>query len=186
MVEKKIDIKKTSSKKNEPERKRKSRITEYGIQMREKQKVKKDYGISEKQFRNYVLDAEKLSLHKKLSPSLLIFINLETRLDNIVFRMGLSKTRRMARQTVSHGHILVNNKKINIPSHKVRINDLISIREGSKNTKLFINTINKEKDFKVVDWIDLDINKNEAKIISLPKEIEAGYDFAKILEFYNK
>ncbi len=173
--------------KAQAEKKRKPNLSEYGIQMAEKQKIKKDYGVSEKQFYNYVNLAQKNTVNTKIAPALGIYIALESRLDNIVFRMGLTKTRRAARQMVSHGHIIVNGKKINIPSHKVRINDIITVREGSKNTKLYgENLPGKEKDFFTVNWLALDIAKLEAKILAFPKEIETGFDFAKVLEFYNK
>ncbi len=172
--------------KAQAEKKRKSNVSEYGIQMIEKQSIKKTYGVSEKQFVGYVNLAQKSTENTKIPPSLGIYLALESRLDNVVFRMGLAKTRRAARQIVSHAHILVNGKKINIASHKIKINDVISIREGSKNTKLFTDIPAKDKDFFIQNWLALDVAKLEAKIISLPKEIEAGFDFAKVLEFYNK
>lgn len=176
----------TSSKGGGPEKKRKAQLSEFGIQMKEKQNIKKSYGVSEKQFSAYVKDAQKNTINTKISPALGIYNSLEKRLDNIIFRMGFAKTRPLARQIVNHGHILVNAKKIDIPSHKVKIGDLISIREGSKATKLFINIPVKEKDFHLVDWISVDISKLEAKVLSFPKDIEAGFDFTKVLEFYNK
>ena len=182
----KTSQKTNTTNKSQIERKRKTNLSEYGIQMREKQKIKKDYGVSEKQFVSYVKYAQKSTINTKIPPALGIYRGLETRLDNVIFRMGLTKTRRAARQMVSHGHILVNGKKINIPSHKIKINDIISIREGSKNTKLFIEIPLKERDFSTSDWIDLNISKLEAKILALPKEIEAGFDFAKVLEFYSR
>lgn len=168
------------------ERKHRSPVSEYGIQMREKQKVKNVYGVSEKQFVNYVRHAENTAVNTKIAPALGLYLNLETRLDNVVFRIGLAKSRALARQIVSHGHIVVNGKKINIPSHKVKLDDVIAVREGSKNTKLF-NEINaKARDFSAPAWLAMDSVKLEAKVISLPKEIPAGFDFSKILEFYSK
>lgn len=168
------------------EKKHKSSVSEYGFQMKEKQKIKNIYGVSEKQFLGYVKGAEKVAALSKIHPTLVIYIGLESRLDNIVFRMGLAKSRSLARQIVSHGHILVNGKKLNIASHKVRIGDIISIREGSKASKLFTDLQTKLKDYSAPNWIALDINKMEAKVTALPKEIEAGFDFTKVLEFYNK
>ena len=80
----------------------------------------------------------------------------------------------------------MNGKKINIPSHRVRVNDVIGVREGSKNTKLFNEAVNKLKDFASPDWLTLESSKLEAKVVSLPKEIEGGFDFAKVLEFYSR
>ena len=168
------------------EKKHKSPVSEYGQQMKEKQKIKNIYGISEKQFVSYVKNSEKNVKNTKIVPTLAIYLALESRLDNVVFRMGLAKSRSLARQMVSHGHILVNSKKINIPSHKVKVEDIISIREGSKVNKLFNDLANKLKDFVTPNWISFDIVKGEAKIIALPKEVEPGFDFAKVLEFYNK
>ncbi|MDD3940298.1 MAG: 30S ribosomal protein S4 [Candidatus Pacebacteria bacterium] len=168
------------------EKKRRSPISEYGIQMREKQKIKNIYGVSEKQFVAYVKNAETSAVNTKVMPALGAYINLETRLDNVVFRMGLAKSRPLARQIVSHGHILVNGKKINIPSHRVRVGDVVAIREGSKSSKLFSEATNKLKDVSSPDWLALDATKLEAKVNSFPKEIEGGFDFAKVLEFYSK
>ncbi|MEI6352492.1 MAG: 30S ribosomal protein S4 [Candidatus Nomurabacteria bacterium] len=165
------------------EKKHRSNPSEFGVQMKEKQKIKNIYGVSEKQFSTYAKNSEKNS---SVSPSLSIYLSLESRLDNMVFRMGLAKSRSLSRQIVAHGHILVNGKKINVASHKVRIGDVISIREGSKATKLFSDLQNKLKDYNAPSWITLDIIKGEAKVVSLPKEVESGFDFAKVLEFYNK
>lgn len=174
------------AKRIDTQRKRRSPISEYGMQMREKQNVKKVYGVSEKQFVNYVKKAEATTTNTGIHPSLGVYISLEARLDNVVFRMGLTKTRAAARQMVSHGHILVNGRKLNIPSHRVRVGDIISIREGSKNTKLFTEPVARSRDFEFPKWMNLDINKLEAKIEFMPKEIEGGFDFAKILEFYSR
>lgn len=168
------------------EKKHKSQLSEYGIQMREKQKIKNIYGVSEKQFVGYVNNAQKISSVAKTIPTLGIYTSLESRLDNIVFRMGLAKSRALARQIVSHGHIIVNGKKINIASHKVKVGDIIAVREGSKNTKLFVDIGARLKDFTFQNWLTMDPVKLEAKIAALPKEIEPGFDFAKVLEFYNK
>lgn len=180
------DDNKVSSKSSGPERKRKAKKSEYGEQMAEKQSIKRVYGVSEKQFKNYVLDAQKSTIHTKITPAQGIYNNLERRLDNIVYRTGLAKTRPLARQMVSHGHILVNGRKNNIPSHKVVINDVISVREGSKNTKLFNDYQERFKDLITVNYLEVDAPKLTAKVLAYPKEIEAGFDFAKVLEFYNK
>jgi len=168
------------------EKKHKSSTSEYGFQMKEKQKIKNIYGVGEKQFLSYVRGSEKVAALSKIHPTLAIYIGLESRLDNIVFRMGLAKNRALARQIVSHGHILVNGKKLNIASHKVRVGDVVSIREGSKVSKLFSDLQTRLKDYVTPTWITLDLNKMEAKVTSLPKEIEAGFDFTKVLEFYNR
>ncbi|MBP9765920.1 MAG: 30S ribosomal protein S4 [Candidatus Pacebacteria bacterium] len=168
------------------EKKHKSSISEYGFQMKEKQKIKNIYGVSEKQFVGYVKGSERLSGTNNIHPTLAVYIALESRLDNVVSRMGFAKSRALARQIVAHGHILVNGKKLSIASHKIRIGDVVSIREGSKVTKLFVDLSARLKDYNAPNWISFDSAKLEAKIISLPKEIEAGFDFTKVLEFYNR
>ena len=168
------------------EKKHRSQFSEYGQQMREKQKIKQVYGISEKQFVAYVNNAQKTTVTTKIAPTLGIYTSLETRLDNIVFRIGFAKNRALARQMVAHGHIMVNGKRISIPSHKVKVGDVITVREGSKATKLFAEFPAKEKDFSQVAWLATDAAKMEAKVLSLPKEVESWFDFAKVLEFYNK
>lgn len=168
------------------EKKHKSSTSEYGFQMKEKQKIKNIYGISEKQFLGYVKGSEKVAAINKIHPTLAIYVGLESRLDNVVFRMGLAKSRSLARQIVSHGHVLVNGKKLNVASHKVRIGEVVSIREGSKSTKLFTDLQTKLKDYVTPTWMTLDLNKMEAKVTGAPKEIEAGFDFTKVLEFYNR
>ena len=168
------------------EKKHRSQTSEYGQQMREKQKIKQVYGVSEKQFVSYVNNAQKATLSVKIPPVLGIYTSLESRLDNVVFRMGLAKSRALARQIVAHGHILVNGKRISIASHKVKIGDVISIREGSKSLKLFTDMEARLKDFSFVNWIAMDSKKLEAKIVSMPKEVESWFDFTKVLEFYNK
>lgn len=165
--------------------KRRGRVSEYGAQLKEKQEVKKAYGVAEKQFANYVKRAQE-SLNKEIAPALKIYLSLESRLDNVVYRMGLAKTRPFARQMVSHGHIFVNGKRINVPSHTVRIGDIIAVREGSKATKLFNDIKERTKNAFAPDWLKFDINKLEAKVEGQPKTIEGGYDFAKIIELYSK
>ena len=167
------------------ERKHKAAISEFGLQMREKQKIRNLYGISEKQFANYVKASTK-NISKTFSPSLLLYRTLESRLDNIVFRMGLSQSRALARQIVNHGHIKVNNKKLDIPSYLVKLNDLISIRPGSLQTKLFSDISNKIKEVSTPAWLEYDKTKITAKILGGPNEIEVGLDLAKVLEFYSK
>ena len=121
------------------ERKHRSNVSEYGEQLRAKQKMRHTYGLREKQFAVYV--ARSTASHETgegaASPSLKLVRELESRLDNIVFRAGFANTRALARQVVSHGHIIVNGRRINIASHQVKIGDSIAIREGSKSTKLF-------------------------------------------------
>lgn len=172
--------------KSSPERKHKSQISEYGQQLREKQKIKNIYGISEKQFSNYVKSSTKNTGDNVTTPSLQIYRLLEMRLDNVVFRLGFAKTRPFARQMVSHGHIIVNGKKINIPSYIVKLNDIISIRPGSFNTKLFTNIKTKIENLNTEKWIEYDKEKLIGKIINKPSDIDDDFDITKVLEFYSK
>jgi len=167
------------------ERKHKSTVSEYGLQMREKQKIKNIYGISEKQFANYVKISTSNTL-KKTTPALELYKMLESRLDNIVFRMGLINSRSFARQIVNHGHIRVNGKRLDIPSYLVKLNDLISIRPGSMGTNLFADKLNKIKDFSAPGWLEYDKTTITAKIVGGPNQMGDGFDMTKVLEFYSK
>jgi small subunit ribosomal protein S4 len=128
------------------ERKHRSQLSEYGSQMKEKQKIRNIYGVSEKQFSNYVKASTKNTGDNKTSPALQLYRNLETRLDNVVYRVGLAKSRALARQVVTHGHILVNGKRLDVPSHKIKVGDIVEIRSGSLVTKLFTDIMAKVKD----------------------------------------
>ena len=122
-------------------RKHRSNLTDYGIQLREKQKVRNIYGISEKQFSRYVEEA----MRKKSSSVNLLYEILESRLDNVVFRLGLASSRGMSRQFVSHGHITVNGRRVTIPSYRVSPGDILAIRGGSATKAVFGNLSEKLK-----------------------------------------
>ncbi len=143
------------------------------------------YGVNERQFVRYVRE----SLAKKLSSAdVELFISLETRLDNVVYRLGIAPTRQAARQFVSHGHILVNGKKITIPSYRVSTGEIISIREGSTKSPLFANISEKVKEKILPSWLTFDAEKKVATVIGAPKMIktELIFDIGTILEFYNR
>jgi small subunit ribosomal protein S4 len=142
--------------------------SQFGIQMLEKQKARFMYGVNERQFVRYVRE----SLAKKLSSAdVELFISLETRLDNVVYRLGIAPTRQAARQFVSHGHILVNGKKITIPSYRVSTGEIISIREGSTKSPLFANISEKVKEKILPSWLTFDAEKKVATVIGAPKMI---------------
>jgi small subunit ribosomal protein S4 len=167
------------------ERKQRGPKTSYGLQMLEKQKAQYTYLLSEKQFRNYV----KAASAKKSSEAVNdLYESLEMRLDNVVFRLGFANTRSFAKQMVSHGHILVNGKKVNIPSFKVSIDDKVSIREGSLKKAMFVNLNDKLKNVTVPNWIKFDFNKKEATIQSKPKMqgTDLMFDLSAVLEFYSR
>lgn len=158
------------------------KISDYGHQLREKQKAKRFYGILETQFRNYFEKAAKKS--GITGDNLLVL--LETRLDNVVFRMGFASSRKEARQLVRHGHFTVNGHKESIPSYQVSAGDVIQVKEkstGSQKFKAF-----KEMSISVPAWMSVDVEKLEGKIISLPRreEIDTPVEEHLIVELYSK
>lgn len=157
-------------------------LSEYGIQLREKQKVKRTYGILEKQFRKYY---EMASKAKGNTGSLLSSL-LERRLDNAVYRLGLADSRNKARQLVNHGHFLLNGKKVDIPSCLVKEGDLISIK--NENGACFQDLKKTLKNYKTPSWLSLEYQKLQGKVISLPvaKEIDIDIDIHLVIEHYSK
>lgn len=159
--------------------------TEFGIQMNEKQKARFTYGLSERQFSNYVKEA----LEKKSGTATqTIFEFLERRLDNVIYRLGYSTTRGGARQIVSHGHILVNGKRVNTPSLRVSMGDKIEIRAGSAAKPLFANLDEKIKNVTVPSWIKFDGAKKVAEIQGMPILVssENMFDLNTVIEFYSR
>ena len=163
---------------------RKKMSTEYGRQLIEKQKMRFTYGIREKQLSNYV---KKALANRTVDPAETLYISLETRLDNVVYRLNLAPTRAMARQLVSHGHILLNGRKNTVPSTKIRIGDLIGIRKGSQGSVIFANLEEKSKNLSQVKWLSFDAKKKEGKMIAKPQQPEQDiFDIKTILEFYGR
>lgn len=161
---------------------RKSKLSDYGTQLKEKQKVRFMYGLNERQFRKTFDEAAKLQgIHGTNFLRL-----LESRLDNLVYRAGFASTRRGARQLVNHGHVTVNGKKVDIPSYRVKVGDVISLKEDDKNLKVVEEALSKIT--KRVDFITYDENKKEATFVRLPErnELNADINEALIVEFYNK
>lgn len=160
------------------------RQTGYGIQLREKQKVKRMYNLMEKQFKNYFIKAS----NQKGNTEEILFQLLEMRLDNVVFRMGLVPSRVQARQVVNHGHILVNGKKLNIPSYQLKVGDEISVREKSKKSKLLEKSSELIKNAEPVSWLSTDPKELEVKVTDRPgeKEMKGQFDLKLIIEFYSK
>ena len=161
---------------------RKGKLSDYGVQLKEKQKVRFMYGLNERQFKNTFKKAEKIKGVKGTN-----FLRLlESRLDNLVYRTGFASTRRGARQLVNHGHITVNGKKVDIPSYQVKIGDVISLKEDDKNLKVVAESLAKVT--KRVDFITYDEGKMEATYVRLPErnELNADINESLIVEFYNK
>lgn len=161
---------------------RKSKTTEYGLQLREKQKAKRFYGILETQFRNYFDKAAK----KKGQTGENLLISLETRLDNVIFRMGFASSRKEARQLVTHNHFVVNGKKINIPSFCVKTGDAIKVKEKSTASPKFKEI--KDMAISTPSWITVDTEKLEGKVIAMPTREEIDTPIAEhlIVELYSK
>ena len=158
-------------------------LSEYGAQLIEKQKIRFSYGITERQLSNYVKKALRI---KGAGTTEKFYEGLEYRLDNAIYRMGLANSRRAARQMVSHGHFIVNDRKVTIPSYEVKIGDIIKIREGSKSKKIFDNLIERMKDYNPPAWISFDPNKMEGKVLDKPKNVETFLDLNAVLEFYSR
>jgi len=156
--------------------------SEYAIQLREKQKVKRAYGLLEKQFRKYYDTANNM---KGIVGENMLSL-LERRLDNVVYRMGIGASRAEARQIVNHGHITVNGKRVNIPSYQIKVNDVIEIKENKKDLAMFKEL----KDVKVVmpKWLEFDANKLSGKINALPQrdDIDLSIQEHLIVELYSK
>ncbi|HBD23304.1 MAG TPA: 30S ribosomal protein S4 [Oceanospirillaceae bacterium] len=163
---------------------RRGRLSEFGTQLREKQKVRRMYGVLERQFRNYYKEADRL---KGATGSNLLAL-LESRLDNVVYRMGFGATRAEARQIVSHKSILVNGKTVNIPSYQVEAGDVISIREKAKSQLRIKNALDLAAQRAVCEWVDVDAGKLEGTFKSAPErsELSAEINEQLIVELYSK
>ena len=168
-------------------KRRGKRLSEYGKELREKQKLKNWYNLGERQFRNYV--KEILAKRGKMEDAGVQLIQtLERRLDNVVFRLGFADSRDQARQIVSHRHILVNNKVVNISSVLVKKGDKIKIRPSSNKKELFKTTLPKLKNHTLPQWLSLDIKKLEGEVKELPiiEEAEIPVEVSIIFEFYSR
>lgn len=164
--------------------KRRAKISEYGLQLRQKQKAKRIYGVLETQFRNYFADADK---RKGITGENLLII-LETRLDNVVYRAGLGRSRTEARQVVRHNHITVNGKKVNIPSYQVKPGDVIEVKEKSLSIQRFKDIVETTSSRIVPEWIDADIENKTLKVVSVPtrEQIDTNIEETLIVELYSK
>ena len=161
---------------------RKGKLSDYGTQLKEKQKVRFMYGVNERQFKKTFNEASKM---KGIHGTNFLRL-LESRLDNLVYRIGFASTRRGARQLVNHGHVIVNGKKVDIPSYRVKPGEVISIKEADKNMKIVADSLAKVT--KRVDFITYDEGKMEATYVRMPErnELNADINEALIVEFYNK
>ncbi len=163
--------------------KRQPRLSEYGQQLRAKQKAKRIYGVMEKQFVNYykkaLAQADSATDLKRL---------LERRFDNVIYRLGYANSRAQARQMVSHDHFMLNGKRMNIPSYQVKTGDVITIREQSKKTPLFRDLNEKLKQKQLPSWLTLNAEQLEGKVVSMPQadDLEESVQADQIIEYYSR
>ena len=161
---------------------RKKKPSEYGKQLLEKQKLRQLYGVNERQFRRMFM----LALKSNEVTGFAFMKILESRLDNMVYRMGFARTRAAARQLVNHGHILVNGKKVDIPSALTKVGDVVEVKESSKSMKVIKESL--ESTAKTVGWVEVDNEKLQGKILREPERKELSQDIteSQIVEFYNR
>lgn len=163
---------------------RKGRLSDYGLQLREKQKVRRMYGVLEKQFRNYY----KVAASRKGATGENLLQLLESRLDNVVYRMGFATTRAESRQLVSHKAVLVNGSVVNVPSYHVSVGDVISIREKSKSQLRIKNALDLAEQNGLVSWVEVDVKKMEGCFKILPERADLSSEINEnlIVELYSK
>mgnify|MGYP001364068928 FL=1 len=163
---------------------RRRRLSNYGLQLKEKQKIKAMYGVLERQFRNYFHNAEKMS--GETGTNLLQL--LECRLDNVVYRLGFASTRSQARQMVSHSHFLLNNKKCNFPSASLKPNDIIQVRDKSKKLDIILDSMKRIKGDIDLPWLDLDKANMIGTFLAVPDRNDMGLTVNEqlVVELYSK
>jgi small subunit ribosomal protein S4 len=163
---------------------KRQRLSDYGVQLREKQKLRRLYGVLERQFRNYYAKANRL----KGSTGENLLKLLECRLDNVVYRMGFAATRAEARQLVSHKAILVNNQCINVPSYQVNANDVVTIREKSRAQLRIKSALTTAEGYGFPEWVEVDVNKMQGVFKSSPERMELPSDINEqlVVELYSK
>ena len=171
-------------KSNRESKKVNKKVSEYGLQLREKQKAKFIYGVLEKPFRNYYKKAERLN--GQTGENLMIM--LECRLDNVLFRMGMARTRKEARQIVDHKHVLVNGKQVNIPSYLVSAGDTIEIKEGKKSSQRYKDIVEVTGGRLTPEWIEADLEALKGVVKERPTRemIDVPVDEVQIVELYSK
>lgn len=160
------------------------KVTEYATQLREKQKAKRIYGVSEKQFHMYYVEADR---RKGVTGENMLSL-LERRLDNVVYRLGFGVSRSQARQLVNHAHITVNGKKVNIPSYIVKAGDVVAVKENKVNNTFFKELKERKPNGVIPKWLEADMEKLSGKVIALPVREDIGMDIREqlIVELYSK
>lgn len=162
--------------------KRYQRLSEFGQQLKEKQKIRFSYGLREKQFKIIFKAAAK---NPGVTGEMIIAL-LEKRLDNVVYRLGLTPSRSVARQLVNHGHILVNNRKVTISSYQVKVGNIIAIRDQSKNHPIFKDIAAYLKRYNPPVWLEINKDTYEGKVVSEPKDLDVPFDVNLVVDYYGK
>jgi small subunit ribosomal protein S4 len=173
----------SEAKKSRSTGKRPKQLSDFGRQLIEKQKVRFSYGLSERQLGNYV---EKATNIKGMPVTDKLFELLETRLDNVIYRLGFAATRRFARQLASHGHFTVNGTKVTIPSLEVKIGDIIAVRDGSRKSVVFSDLTNTVKTHTWPTWLKFSPESLQAEVVAKPKNDEQFLQLGTVLEFYSR
>ncbi len=164
-------------------KKRRRALSEYGSQLLEKQRIRIGYGLREAQFSKLF----KKAIEKARGNIGEVIINtLESQLSNVIFRLGLASSRNISRQLISHGHFLVNGKKVTIPSYAVKMGDVISIKPSSRELLIFKDLPNTIKKYEPPEWLVFDKEKLEGRVISLPKNVEIPFDINLVVDYYSK
>ncbi|MFA5070126.1 MAG: 30S ribosomal protein S4 [Patescibacteria group bacterium] len=160
-----------------------SRMSGFAVHLKEKQKIRYIYGLTETQLANYMRKA----LKKKGNTSELFLQSLERRFDNIVFRLGFARSRAEARKTITHGHFLINDKKVNIPSYLLRPKDKITLAAKSAKNKLFSEILKSADKQKTADWLSFDKTSHQGEVLHLPtqKDLNLGFQTQLVVEFYS-
>jgi small subunit ribosomal protein S4 len=160
------------------------KLSDYGIQLREKQKVRKMYGLLERQFRRYFYEAER---KKGITGEMLLKL-IESRLDTVVFRMGFAPNRRRARQLIGHGHISVNSKEVNLPSYQIRGGDVVEVKETSRDMPEIVESLSKSEHRGMPGWVEVDSSNFRGKVLHIPSrdEIQLPVQEQLIVELYSK
>lgn len=170
--------------KRDPNANKRKKVSEYGLQLKEKQKLKFIYGMLEKQFYHYFEIAQKMEGQAGAN----LITLCESRLDSVVFRMGLATTRREARQLVVHGHYNVNGKRVDIPSYRIKVGDVILLRDASKKSEKFKQIIETTTGRITPTWLDVNKDEQSAKVVRMPVKEDLDYEIEEhlIVELYSK
>jgi small subunit ribosomal protein S4 len=164
----------------------KRKTSEFGQQLKEKQKIKFSYGVTEKQLKRIFSETVHKSKMQQIPADEAVIDYLERRLDNVAMRLGLAEGRNLARQLVSHGHLMVNGRRVKTPSFKVKVGDKISVRPQSREQVYFQELPNKLKKYEPPVWLKMDTASLEGEVIDSPKEVDAPFNVSLVVDYYSK